>query len=148
MTEINVDKDALIDSLQEELATLGRQIGEFNDLCMSIVTGNGKNTVRKLKSKVLTTSDRVNGHCIGTYLRRVLWPDVKMMPSKWFKWSEHPRSICQRLLSSVGVPRGMTNEDYWNSVAVSLANNKLCAMRSNMKQMMFNQFKGTSIALT
>lgn len=82
MTEINVDKDALIDSLQEELATLGRQIGEFNDLRMSIVTGNGKNTVRKLKSKVLMTSDRVNGHCIGTYLRRVLWPDVKMMPSK------------------------------------------------------------------
>ena len=53
MTEINVDKDALIDSLQEELASLGRQIGEFNDLRMSIVTGNGKNTVRKLKSKVL-----------------------------------------------------------------------------------------------
>jgi hypothetical protein len=40
------------------------------------------------------------------------------------------------------VPRGVTREDYWNGVAVSLANNKLCAMRSNMKQTMFNQFKG------
>ena len=99
MMETSVDKDALIDSLQEELSLLGRQIGEFNDLRMSIVTVSGKNAVRKLKSKVLTTSDRVNGHCIGTYLHKVLWPDIKMMPLKWFKWSEHPRSICQRILS-------------------------------------------------
>ena len=99
MTEPSVDKDALIDSLQEELSLLGRQIGEFNDLRMSIVTVSGKNAVRKLKSKVLTTSDRLNGHSIGTYLRKVLWPDIKMMPLKWFKWCEHPRSICQRILS-------------------------------------------------
>ena len=34
-------------------------------------------------------------------------------------------------------------------MAVLLANNKLCAMRSNMKQTMFNQFKGRfSIAHT
>ena len=137
-----MDKDALIDSLQEELTLLGRQVGEFNDLRLSIVKVAGKNAVRKLKSKVMTTSDRVNGHCIGAYLRKVLWPDIKMMPSKWFKWSENPRSICQRILSLVGVPRGVTKEDYWVSMAVSMANNKLCAMRSNMKQAMFNQFQG------
>jgi hypothetical protein len=142
MTELSLDKDALIDSLQEELALLGRQVGEFNDLRLSIVKVSGKNAVRKLKSKVMTTSDRVNGHCIGAYLRKVLWPDIKMMPSKWFKWSEHPKSICQRILSSVGVPRGVTKEDYWVGMAVSMANNKLCAMRSNMKQAMFNQFQG------
>jgi len=64
MTEPIVDKDALIDSLQEELTLLGRQVGEFNDLRLSIVKVSGKNAVRKLKSKVMTTSDR--------YLRKVL----------------------------------------------------------------------------
>ena len=68
MTKPSLDKDALIDSLQEELALLGRQVGEFNDLRLSIVKVSGKNAVRKLKSKVMTSSDRVNGHCIGAYL--------------------------------------------------------------------------------
>lgn len=53
MTEPSLDKDALIDSLQEELALLGRQVGEFNDLRLSIVKVSGKNAVRKLKSKVM-----------------------------------------------------------------------------------------------
>lgn len=138
----SVDKDALIDHLRDELTTLGRQVEEFQDLRMSMVKESGKNGVRKLKSKALTTSDRVNGHCIGTYLRKVLWPDIKMMPLKWQKWSKNTRSICQRILSSVGVPRGVTDENYWSSVAVSIANDKLCAMRSNMKQALFDRFVG------
>ena len=137
-----VDKDALIEHLRDELTTLGRQVEEFQDLRMSIVKVSGKNGVRKLKAKALTTSDRVNGHCIGTFLRNVLWPDIKMMPSKWHKWSKNPRSICKRILGSVGVPRGVTDEDYWSGVAVSMANDKLCAMRSNMKQAMFDRFVG------
>ena len=136
------DKDALIEQLRDELTTLGRQVEEFQDLRMSIVKVSGKNGVRKLKSKTLTTSDRVNGHCIGTYLRNVLWPDIKMMPSKWHKWSKNPRSICKRILATVGVPRGVTDEDYWSSVAVLMANDKLCAMRSNMKQALFDRFVG------
>ena len=144
MNECNrsVDKDALIDHLRDELTTLGRQVEEFQDLRMSMVKESGKNGVRKLKSKALTTSDRVNGHCIGTFLRKVLWPDIKMMPLKWQKWSKNTRSICQRILSSVGVPRGVTDENYWSSVAVSIANDKLCAMRSNMKQALFDRFVG------
>ena len=142
-TDAIADKDALIEQLRDELTTLGRQVEEFQDLRMSIVKVSGKNGVRKLKSKTLTTSDRVNGHCIGTYLRNVLWPDIKMMPSKWHKWSKNPRSICKRILATVGVPRGVTDEDYWSSVAVSMANDKLCAMRSNMKQaLLFDRFVG------
>ena len=95
-----------------------------------------------MKSKALTTSDRVNGHCIGTYLRRVLWSDIKMMPSKWHKWSKNPRSICQHILGTIGVPHGVTDENYWSSVAVSMANDKLCSMWSNMKQALFDRFVG------
>ncbi len=136
------DKDALIEQLRDELTTLGWQVEEFQDLRMSIVKVSGKNGVRKLKSKALTTSDsRVNGHCIGTFLRNVLWPDIKMrMPSKWHKWSKNPRSICKCILGSVGVPRGVTDEDYWLGVAVPMANDKLCAMRSKMKQALLDHF--------
>ena len=139
-------KDALIEHLRDELTTLGRQVEEFQDLRMSIVKGSGKNGVRQHKLKALTTSDRVNGHCIGTYLRTVIWPDIKMMPSKWHKWSTHPKSICKRVLSSVGVPRGVKDETYWSSMAVSMANDKLCAMRANMKQALFDRFKGNRMS--
>ena len=136
------DQDVLIENLRGELSMLEKQVEEFNDLRLSIVKVTGKNGVRKLKSKVLTSSDRLNGYHIGEYLRKVLWPDVKMMPTKWEKWSEHPKSICQRILSSIGVPRQVTKEEYWLGVGATMANDKLCAIRSNLKQAMFKQFKG------
>ena len=107
------DKDALIESLQGELSVLEKQVGEFYDLRLSIVKVSGKNGVRKLKSKVLTSRNWLNGYHIGEYICKVLWPDVKMMPTKWEKWSENPRSICQRILSAVGVPPQVTKEEYW-----------------------------------
>jgi hypothetical protein len=51
------EKDALIVSLQEDLAQLEKQVGEFNDLRLSIVKVTGKNSMRKLKSKVMMASD-------------------------------------------------------------------------------------------
>jgi hypothetical protein len=39
-------------SLQEDLALLEKQIGEFNDLHLSIVKVMGKNGMRKLKSNI------------------------------------------------------------------------------------------------
>ncbi len=80
--------------------------------------------------------------CLEIGVKQVLWPDVKMMPTKWEKWSEHPKSICQRILSLIGVPRQVTKEEYWLGVGATMANDKLCAIRSNMKQTMFKQFKG------
>jgi hypothetical protein len=136
------DKDVLIESLRGELSVLEKQVEEFNDLRLSIVKVTGKNAVRALKSKVLTSSDRLNGYHIGEYLRKVLWPDVKMMPTKWEKWSEHPKSICQRILSAIGVPRQVTKEEYWLCVGTTMANDKLCAIQSNVKQTMHKQFMG------
>ena len=135
MTTMNVqnattkgDKDALIETLQGSLSMLEKQVEEFNDLRLSIVKVTGKNGVRKLKSKVMTSSDRLNGYHIGEYLRKVLWPNVKMMPPKWEKWSNNPRSICQRILGTIGVPRQVTKEEYWLGVGTTMANDKLCAM--------------------
>jgi hypothetical protein len=58
-----------------------------------------------------------------------------------------PKSICQRILSSVGVPRGVTDENYLSSMAGSMANDKLCALRANMKQAMFDRFEGKKMSV-
>jgi hypothetical protein len=139
------DKDALIESWQIKVDDFKRQVEEFQDLRMSIVKVTGKNSVRKLKTKCLSASDMINAKDISHWLRECLWPHVKIMPERWHKWSENAKSVCQRILSVIGVPRGFTREDYWTGVALSIANEKLCALRSNTKQAMFSQFKGTVV---
>ena len=76
------EKDAIIESLQRELGMLKEQVEEFNDLRMSVIKVTGKNGVRKLKDKYLTTSDKVNANEISYFLRNSLWPHVKLMPEK------------------------------------------------------------------
>ncbi len=113
-----------------------------------MIQTTGKNGVRKLKEQYLTTTDKVNANEIAYLLRENLWPHVKLMPQKWHKWSENSKSICQRIMAIVGLPSGFTQEDYWMGVARSLVNEKLCAMRSNIKQSIFHQFKGMYINTT
>jgi hypothetical protein len=139
------DKDALIVLLQIQVNDFKRQVEEFQDLRMSIVKVTGKYSVRKLKTKCLSASDMINAKEISHWLRECLWPHVKIMPERWHKWSENAKSVCQCVLSVIGVPRGFTREDYWTGVALSIANEKLCALRSNTKQAMFSQFKGTVV---
>jgi hypothetical protein len=137
-----INNNESIEGLQSQIEEYRRQIREFQDLRQSIVKVTGKNCMRKIKPQLLTASDRINATEIGHWLRECLWPHVKIMPPKWHKWSEHPKSICQRILSVIGVPHGFTNEEYWSQIALSLANEKNCALRSNTKQAMFSQFKG------
>ncbi len=115
---------------------------------MSVIKTTGKNGVRKLKDKYLTTTDKVNANEVTYFLRENLWPHVKLMPKKWHKCSENSKSICQRIMAIVGLPSGFTPEDYWMGVARSLVSKKLCAMRSNIKQSLFHQFKGMYINIT
>ncbi len=76
----NEGKDELIQSLQQELDELQEQVGEFNDLRMSVIKTTGKNGVSKLKDKYLTTTDKVNANEIAYLLRENLWPHVELMP--------------------------------------------------------------------
>jgi hypothetical protein len=138
----NDEKNELIISLQQELEMLREQVGEFNNLRMSVIKTTGNNGVRKLKDKYLTTTDKVNANEIAYLLRKNLWPHVKLMPKKCQKWSENSKSICQRIMSIVALPSGFIPKDYWMGVARSLANKKMCAMRSNIKKSLFHQFKG------
>ncbi len=89
-----------------------------------MIKTTGKNGVRKLKEKYLTTTDKVNANEIAYLLRENLWPHVKLIPKKWHKWSENNRSICQHIMAIAGLPSGFTNEYYWMGVARSLFNKK------------------------
>ena len=117
---------------------LREQVEEFNNLWMSVIKTTGKNGVRKLKDKYLTTPYKVNANEIAYLLRENLWPHVKLMPKKWHKWSEKSKSICQRIMAIFGFPIGFIPKDYWMGVARSLANKKFCAMSSNIKQGLFH----------
>ena len=109
---------------------------------MLVIKATGKKRIRKLKDKYLTTTDKVNGNAIAYFLRESLWPHVKLMPEKWHTWSNNTRSICQHIMLIVGLPSGFIPKDYWMKVTLSLSSDKLCAMRSNIKQGLFYQFKG------
>ena len=138
----NDEKYQLDQTLQQEVELLKDQVEEFNNLRNSVIKATGKNGIRKLKDKYLTTNDKVNGYEISYFLREFLWPRIKMMPEKWHKWSNNSKSICQRIMLIAGLPSRFTPEDYWTGVARSLANDKLCSMRANIKQGLFQQFKG------
>jgi hypothetical protein len=138
-------ESSLIESLMKKVHNYEQQIREFQDLRSSIVKVPGKNSVRKLKTKCMTASDRLNATEISHWFRECLWPHVKLMPNKWHKWSDNPKSICQRILSVIGVPSGFTEEGYWTQIALIIANDKLCALRSNTKQAMYSQFKGKQV---
>jgi len=109
----NYEKDQLIQTLQQEVEVLKDQVEEFNNLWNSVLKSKGKNGVRKLKEKYLITNDKVNDNEISYFLRETIWPHVKMMPEKWHKWSNNSKSICQRIMSIVGLPSGFIPEDYW-----------------------------------
>ena len=72
----NEEKDQLIQSLQQEFGMLREEVEGFNDLRMLVIKTTGKNGVRKLKDKYLTTSDKVNANEISYLLRENLWPRV------------------------------------------------------------------------
>ena len=101
-------ESSLIESLMKKVHNYEQQIREFQDLRSSIVKVSGKNSVRKLKTKCMTASDRLNATEISHWFRECLWPHVKLMPNKWHKWSDNPKSICQHILSVIGVPSGFT----------------------------------------
>ncbi len=82
------EKDAIIELLQWEFGMLKEQVEEFNNLQMLVIKVTGKNGVRKLKEKYLTTSDKVNANEISYFLCNSIWPHVKLMPEKWHKWNK------------------------------------------------------------
>ena len=54
----NEEKDQLIQTLQQEVEVSKDQVQELNNLRNSVLKATGKNGVRKLKDKYLTTTNK------------------------------------------------------------------------------------------
>jgi hypothetical protein len=90
----------------------------------------------------LTATDQVNQQAVASYLREAIWPSNKILPTKWSKWREDRNSLCQMILQKVAIPVGVDGKSYWESMVLGFTNKKICALRANFKQELFEQFQG------
>jgi hypothetical protein len=50
--------------------------------------------------------------------------------------------MCQMILNKVAGPVGVESKSYWEAMLPGITNDKYCSLRSNFKQVMFEQFQG------
>jgi len=86
--------------------------------------------------------DQINQQTFTSYLQEAVWPTYKMLPKSWSKWRDDKRSLCQMILNKVAVLVGVDPKSYWEAMLLGITNDKYCSLRSNFKQVMFEQFQG------
>jgi hypothetical protein len=50
--------------------------------------------------------------------------------------------LCQMILKKVALPVGVDGKPYWEAMILGITNDKLCSLRANFKQELFDQFQG------
>ncbi len=90
----------------------------------------------------MTTMVQIKQQTIASYLWEDVWPTYKVLPKNWSKWRDDKRSLCQMILNKVAVPVGVDPKSYCDSMLLGITNDKYCSLRSNFKQVMFEQFQG------
>jgi hypothetical protein len=65
-----------------------------------------------------------------------------MLLKNWSKWRDDKRSLCQVTLKKRALPVGVDGKSYWEVFLQGLTNVKLCSLRANSKQELFEQFQG------
>jgi hypothetical protein len=88
----------------------------------------------------MTTMDQINQQTVASDLRVAIRPTYKMLPKSWNKLRDDKRSLCQMILNIVAGPVGVEPKSYWETMLLGIANDKYCSLRSNYKQVMFEQF--------
>jgi hypothetical protein len=97
---------------------------------------------RTAKKVSMTITDQINQQIVASYLREDVWPTYKILPKSWSKWRDDKRSLCQMILNKVAVPVGVYPKSYCDVMLLGITNGKYCSLRSNFKQVMFEQFQG------
>jgi hypothetical protein len=46
------------------------------------------------------------------------------------------------ILKKIALPLGVVGKSYWEAMILGITNNKVCSLRANFKQEMFEQFQG------
>ncbi len=105
-------------------------------------SSRGKNVIQTAKKVSMTTMDQINQQTIASYLWVAIRPTYKMLPKSWNKLRDDRRSLCQMILNKVPGPVGVEPKSYWEAMLLGITNDKYCSLRSNFKQLMFEQFQG------
>ena len=103
-------------------------------------------TLVKVKKTKMTPIDTWNAHVLSNFLCDSIWPTNKILPKKWTHWVNDNRSLSQKVIAKVTIRQGISPQEYWERMLVGMANEKFCALRSNIKQTLFLQYEGSSYA--
>ncbi len=109
---------------------------------LPVNSSKGKNVIRTAKKVSMTKTVQINQQIVASYLRVDVWPTYKMLPKSWSKWRDDKRSLCQMILNKVAVPVGVDPKSYCDAMLLGVTNDEYCSLRSNFKQVMFEQFQG------
>ena len=138
--------NTLIEEQKIQIQFLTDQLSDFNRVqyrTLPVNSSRGKNVIQTAKEvSSMTTTDQINQQTVASHLWEAVWPTYKMLPKSWSKWRDDKRSLCQMILNKVAVPVGVDPKSYWEAMLLGITNDKYCSLRSNFKQVMFEQFQG------
>jgi hypothetical protein len=135
----------IIEEQKQQIRQLQEELAEFNRVQYRTLMGNasrGKNVLRTSKKMSMTATDHINQQAVPSYVREAIWPGNKMLPKSWSKWRDDKRSLCQMILKKVELTVGVDGKSYWEAIILGITNDKLCSLRANFKQELFEQFQG------
>ena len=101
----------------------------------------GKNDARMNRKNNLSATDAWNARVISNYIRETIWPTYKILPKLWSRWMVDERSLSYQVMQKITLPPGTDGKEYWENMLVGIANDKFCALRSNLKQGLFVQYE-------
>ena len=119
--------------------------------CQEMQTAMAGGTVGKSKSKSrksaknYTATDKLNLSYMRDYVKDKLYPRIKILLPKFYKYSENKKSISQRVLSVVTLPPGTSMKMYYVQILVGEISIKYGALKSNMIEQFKKQYAGMTL---
>jgi hypothetical protein len=146
LQNIRVDTQyvGIIEEQKQQIKQLQEELAEFNYVQYRTLPANAsrrKNILSSSKKVSITPTDHINQQAVAYYKREAIWPGNKMLPKSWSKWRDDVRSLCQMILKKVALPLGVDGKSYWEAMILGITNNKVCSLRANFKQELFEQFQ-------
>jgi hypothetical protein len=144
LLQMRCSEESHANELRQRIQALELQIIEYNKSKYEKILTNGQrgNNILQKSKHTLLTKDQINQGVVVAFLCELVWPQTKILPKNWTKWREDKNSLCQMILKKVSVPVDIEGRMYWDSMLLSMTNGKICSLRSNFKQEIFEQFQG------
>ena len=131
--------------MRKEKEEKEKEIQDLRSLLNQRRKNRGKNRVRRKDN--MSGLDRLNVREVNHYIKKVSYPYLKILPKKWMKYSDHPKTMCCRVMSKVEVPKGLTKQIYWEETIRPLVNEKCGALKANFKEACKIQYRSKYLDL-